>query len=728
MTYTDDPIDGTEEAPDRLEREGFANAVAFALETYRLQKSSSVIALVGPWGAGKSSVIGLIRRGLRKQGFEDGRPWTIVDFNPWLFQDLASLQIGFLGALQGALGGTKRSARRKAVRAAVGSIGKRIAPLGGLGAAVGLNLSEPLKGIAALIEGQEDPKRDQNELDALLLKEESPVLVVLDDLDRLSPDELLLVFKLIRLVGRLPYVHYIVAYDEDTLLDVLSRTGLVGSRDLRRASDYLEKMIQLRLDVPPLRDAQISSLVDEAVNAMAGSIGLEIDDRDATRFAMAYAAHIRRRLDTPRSIKRYVAQVEAMFSSLRDEVDPVDFLLLTWLRTAEPLLYTRLPAEKVDLAGASDMFEAFRGGRAKPSERRAHWLGIFKATKVAKRHRDGVAEVLGSLFPRFKAIWNDQNQFGASSDGIKRIANRDYFDRYFAFDVPSDDILDSQAAAAYATIVEGRTSDESEAFEIALRAHAQLAVNKLEALFDQERDPDSAERLLLWLARQLPLIPENHDFISPHRTAANLCVRLYLQLRPEEVVLDRVLDQLAELEGGMVLAARLVSAASEHFFSGGAEDVEIRTETYPKASTHFAKLIKTAFDQQTGVRPLDLPDDVWILIWSWRAIDPAGARDFITQQVSDGSWSRFDVAARLVSTRTPTGVAIPVWRIAELDMDVIEELVGVEALVEEIGADAIRATPPSPDLREAIATPETRRAYVIEVLRRRLARAEQPPE
>lgn len=73
-------------------------------------------------------------------------------------------------------------------------------------------------------------------------------------------------------------------------------------------------------------------------------------------------------------------------------------------------------------------------------------------------------------------------------------------------------------------------------------------------------------------------------------------------------------------------------------------------------------------------------------------------------------------------------MAIPVWRIAELDMDVIEELVGVEALVEEIGADAIRATPPSPDLREAIATPETRRAYVIEVLRRRLARAEQPPE
>ncbi|MDQ1583135.1 MAG: hypothetical protein QOF36_1189 [Microbacteriaceae bacterium] len=127
-----------------------------------------------------------------------------------------------------------------------------------------------------------------------------------------------------------------------------------------------------------------------------------------------------------------------MYPSLRNEVDPVDFLLLSWLRTAEPLLYTRLPAERLDLVGGSDIFEAFRGGTAKPSERRDHWVGLFKASKVAKRNRDGVAEVLGSLSPRFNAIWNMQNQIGASDSAPKRIANRDYFDRYFAFDVPSE--------------------------------------------------------------------------------------------------------------------------------------------------------------------------------------------------------------------------------------------------------------------------------------------------
>jgi hypothetical protein len=31
--------------------------------------------------------------------------------------------------------------------------------------------------------------------------------VILDDLDRLAPDELLLVFKLVRLLGRLPNIY-----------------------------------------------------------------------------------------------------------------------------------------------------------------------------------------------------------------------------------------------------------------------------------------------------------------------------------------------------------------------------------------------------------------------------------------------------------------------------------------------------------------------------------------
>lgn len=246
-SVADDPIDGSEAFPDTLGRSGFARAVAAAISPMREQDSSSVVALVGPWGSGKTSIMKLALKELRKQAAEPS--WNVVHFNPWLFQDLPSLQVGFLGALQGAVG-RKSKLRGLKIRSALSSVGKRIAPFGALGAFWGWNLSGPIRGLSHLITRQENPTKDQSELEKLLGKDKTPVLVVLDDLDRLAPSELLLVFKLIRLVGRLPYVHYLVMYDEDTLLDVLSRTGLVGKRDVRRSSDYLEKMIQLRLDVP----------------------------------------------------------------------------------------------------------------------------------------------------------------------------------------------------------------------------------------------------------------------------------------------------------------------------------------------------------------------------------------------------------------------------------------------------------------------------------------------
>jgi predicted KAP-like P-loop ATPase len=717
-SVADDPIDGSQASPDTLGRSGFARAVATAIAPLREQASSSVVALVGPWGSGKTSLMNLAMARLRED--ETKSTWNLDHLNPWLFPDLASLQVGFLGALQGAVG-RKRKLRGRRIRSAIGSVGKRIAPLGAFGAIAGWNLSEAFKGLSDLIAGQENPTKDQDALESLLKKERTPVLVVLDDLDRLAPNELLLVFKLIRLVGRLPYVHYLVMYDEDTLLDVLSRTGLVGKKDVRRASDYLEKMIQLRLDVPPLRASQVSTLVDEAINGMAGTIGLEVDDDQRARFAMAYQGHLRRRLNTPRTIKRYVTQVEAMYPSLGAEVDPVDFLLLTWIRTAEPLLYTRLPAEKVDLTGAGDLFDAFRQGRQKPSERRATWVNLFATAKVAPEHLDGVADVLGALFPRFKEIWNDSTSFGSGDPAIRRVANRDYFDRYFAFDVPEEDFLDSTAAAAYAAILDGRETSETRALAEILVTKTDLAINKVEALFRQDRDGSSARSLLLWLAPLASSVSEARDLFSARDRVQALCSRLYLQLEPDEAVLNEVLNEVSRVDLGMELGSRLIGAAESSPFTGSAEDVEARTRVYPLARAHFAGLIKKEFERHREASVFELPKETWSLIWAWRTIEPEMARRWIRIQVEAGRWTRLELAARLVASRAPVGVPNPVWKLSELDFDVVEDLIGVSALIKEVGEDRIMSTPLQ-EMRDVEATEETRRDFVLQALRRRLTR------
>ncbi|KLL95331.1 hypothetical protein NJ76_27770 [Rhodococcus sp. IITR03] len=69
------------------------------------------------------------------------------------------------------------------------------------------------------------------------------VLVIVDDVDRLHHDELLAVMKAVRLLGRFKGVHYLLSYDTQTVIDVLTRTDL-ANRNRRRAAEYLEKIVQ----------------------------------------------------------------------------------------------------------------------------------------------------------------------------------------------------------------------------------------------------------------------------------------------------------------------------------------------------------------------------------------------------------------------------------------------------------------------------------------------------
>lgn len=130
------------------------------------------------------------------------------------------------------------------------------------------------------------------------------MLVVMDDLDRLSPEELLVVFKLVRLVGHLPNIYYLISFDEQTLLDVLQRSDLVRDSD-HRAREVLEKIIQVRLDLPAFRDRDAAAMSDRSLNALLDAHSMSMTSGEQRRFSEACFRHLQDRLQTPRAIKRY---------------------------------------------------------------------------------------------------------------------------------------------------------------------------------------------------------------------------------------------------------------------------------------------------------------------------------------------------------------------------------------------------------------------------------------
>lgn len=561
----------------------------------------------------------------------------------------------------------------------------------------------------------------RRDIEAELRRANRPILVVIDDVDRLDPSELLLLFKLIRLVGRLPNVFYLLAYDEQTLLDALSRTGLIGTDNPRRSIDYLEKIIQIRIDIPPLRAEQVESWVDREIKELAARHSIEIDDDFTQRFSRAYFGHIRSRLHTPRAINRYIAQVDSFLAQVTGEVDLVDFLVLTWLRTSEPLVYGALIENRGRLLGELDVsMPTLASGRDRDVESdHAFWNAFFACAKVEQTRVSGVADVLGQIFPRFAYEWSENKQrFSPPKSSPRRIANADYFDRYFALGVPEDDLPDQLVAAASLQIVERREGEERRLLEAALPTRSELILSKLQNQW-VAGEPGGLEALD-WLARNFEQFPDHRDPTDARNRARWLGGKLYEGLQGEEPV--QFLRSVPPDPPVIAFCGALVG--------GLMHDREQRSravaDSFLVAERAFGDILKTAFEAQGSTNPLQIPADLWQRIGLWDRIDPAGPKEWVEARISTGAWALLDLLARLVNTSTTVGVEDPVTRIEDLDLDFVDRIVGLDrvytTLDEEIVASRGRAE------RGGLATDDNRRDFVLAVLRSRRSSQQGGPD
>ncbi|MGW0999595.1 P-loop NTPase fold protein [Streptomyces sp. NPDC002520] len=67
----------------------------------RNQTETGVLALIDPWGSGKSSVLGKVTHHLRETDDDEG--WLVAELNPWLYSDLESLPLAQFSEIREAL-------------------------------------------------------------------------------------------------------------------------------------------------------------------------------------------------------------------------------------------------------------------------------------------------------------------------------------------------------------------------------------------------------------------------------------------------------------------------------------------------------------------------------------------------------------------------------------------------------------------------------------------------
>ncbi|GAA3346684.1 hypothetical protein GCM10020358_58610 [Amorphoplanes nipponensis] len=211
--WADDPISSPGE--ETLGRREFVDRLVAMFAEIGTQSSSTVLAVVGPWGSGKTSTVNLVLEKL------DEKRWGIARLNPWALGSAEAIVAELLGAIRSALPEKARSAREKLKTYALYAT-----PALGLIPGAGAATTKAFELAARRWTDEGTLQTHFEELETELAAIDRPVLVFVDDVDRLQPDELLALLRAIRVVGRLPNVHYVVAYDQLTLVDFLVVTHL----------------------------------------------------------------------------------------------------------------------------------------------------------------------------------------------------------------------------------------------------------------------------------------------------------------------------------------------------------------------------------------------------------------------------------------------------------------------------------------------------------------------
>ncbi len=218
----DRPIMNSEQ--DSFERLAFAKYLASFLCLDK-DEPSIVVGIDGKWGEGKTSCINLIKEILTKNS---SRP-IIVDYNPWLISTLDSVIEGFFIELASAIGEQSTAKNAKAAAHKVLQFGKMLAPIklipgvepwGTMVESVLSTVGGAAKAGAELADLSLQTRKI--DLQKSLSHINRPLVVIIDDIDRLSPEHVRIVFQMLKAVCNFNRVSYLIAYDSQQVKDALS--------------------------------------------------------------------------------------------------------------------------------------------------------------------------------------------------------------------------------------------------------------------------------------------------------------------------------------------------------------------------------------------------------------------------------------------------------------------------------------------------------------------------
>jgi predicted KAP-like P-loop ATPase len=419
---------------DKFGRADFAKGLAEALIKIPNNESSTV-GLHGAWGSGKTSIIKLAEEYIAENHKDDV---IVIPFNPWLFSSAEGLHTAFFGTLAQHLG-KRLSTKKERIFDELRAYGELTGAVGGA-----VSVVVPFAGAAKLISplfnkffnkksgSSVDDIKDR--VNKILLESNKRIIVIIDDIDRLDSDEIHLIFKLVKNIAHFNNISYLLAFDQNVVSKALAERY---PEEPEIGGNFVEKIVQLPLIVPPVDPEILSEFIITHVNAIAAKHKLDLAQDDITRFESEYSRLLRIQFTTPRKAIRYLNAIDFTFERLANEANFTDVMLVEALRIFDQKLYERIANRKSVLIDRGH----YRG--RDDDDKKEAKIEIFGTDQPSSWQ----GHIVRELFPSYEWALGGSSYAGdyvKGWDNEQRVCSDKYFERYFNYGVPIGDVADAK--------------------------------------------------------------------------------------------------------------------------------------------------------------------------------------------------------------------------------------------------------------------------------------------
>jgi hypothetical protein len=462
--------------PDAFGRAEFGQRLAYLIE-HESASDPLIISLFGEWGEGKTSVLSDVVTALKKSA-----RCECIEFNPWRYPEEEALLAVFFHSVAKAI--ARPSLKRGEKIAA--DIEKKFPWVGeGLESAAdsfffgaGKLANAILKSTLASLRPSIEKIRER--LKAELRQIQGRLVIVIDDADRLDGEELLTLFRLVKLTADFPNTTFLIALDDEAAAKSIGRFTRGGIAEGRR---YIEKIIQVPLYLPKISPAVLRRYMLQLIDSVVTAAGREVNDEQADRFRTVFDGLLLPLLRTPRQAKRIANGIQFSVGLLPGELDITDQILLECARCLWPDLHATIRKSETLLFERDERSGGNSAGKLEKFKSRLSGFPDIEhgSADMALRH------------------WLPQLSYShdeSESEG-QRLCSKRHFWRYFSLAIPEDDIRDSHITAMIKMAEEAETGTDapargqliSQLREGLGRPYREVLQSKLSARIDQLTSP-----------------------------------------------------------------------------------------------------------------------------------------------------------------------------------------------------------------------------------------------